>query len=825
MHQVQDEQEPGFVYRLLTTLLLLGLLLEWLVPWLHTGEWSVLLQPQALIWMTVAMLLLGLMRPRLYWFIAVGIVAGVLGLYIVFRGEGQNISQWLLQLIPSLGRNVSDMLHYGIWYMSDEFRTLLLFTGWLLLAPALQSMVWHYQLSLALAAATIVYLIALHMSLGIDIWFGLLRAIGEGLLLIALTTQHKLQRYQLTVFKWGSHYRYQFAGIALLAAIIVAGGFIVSDNKDKRSEPIAWTELFSNSVAEELVAWSQQSGGMPLKNVTSSNYRSSTAAVTGYDHDDSLLGQSLQPSDQVVFYGWSARSGYWRGETQATYTGRGWSNQGGAVALHKIADDEEAALLELGSKGKGERIQQTISYVEPMIGMPLLQTGTKGVVLQLQASKPERELSSYVAESATGVLYPPVTDAAIKGYTLLTELPAMESGLLNELAEPREELAQRVWESDMLSAYLQLPSELPERIAALAAEVSGGGWTSRYDQVKAIEQYLKENYKYSLKSKVPDENEDFVDHFLFQQQQGYCVHFATAMVVMLRTQDIPARFVKGYQSGEVVGERTNEAGMTEQQYKVRQQDAHAWVEVYFPEVGWVPFDPTPAAGEQERNASAWLGELKQLGSDAVRTFKDWSSLLSAAQWQWLAATVAAVVVLATGTVISVPKARRGLQLRKYSIAYKQYIEDQHMLEGLLQASCSFPSRNKKRLAWQKLAQDRQHKLEQRLQQAMEWLADDVLNALERKATGQRQQARYISSTWRQRITAIAEGCADLAKREQLAALLAWLEQMHYSASRQPVSPEELQAHLLGLRTMRASTSTSQQLLEQQQAEHQQVELQ
>src|SRR5690606_32846532 len=147
-------------------------------------------------------------------------------------------------------------------------------------------------------------------------------------------------------------------------------GYLVSDNKVKRSEPVAWAELFSSSVAEELAAWSQQSSGVPLKNVTSSSYRKQSTATAGYDHDDSQLGAKLNNNaGKTVFYGWSSQRSYWRGEAKSIYTGKGWSDTEGALTLHKTADDVEAAMTELGARAKGERLQQTINYVQPVTGM------------------------------------------------------------------------------------------------------------------------------------------------------------------------------------------------------------------------------------------------------------------------------------------------------------------------------------------------------------------------------------------------------------------------------------------------------------------------
>ncbi len=138
--------------------------------------------------------------------------------------------------------------------------------------------------------------------------------------------------------------------------------------------------------------------------------------------------------------------------------------------------------------------------------------------------------------------------------------------------------------------YLQLPEELPERIHTLAKQITKEYHTP-YEQAKAIEGYLRYGeYQYETQDMpVPKEGEDFVDQFLFESKRGYCDHFSTSMVVLLRASGIPARWVKGFGPGE------NEYdGKTEKyQVTVRNQHAHSWVEVYFPDFGWIPFEPTP----------------------------------------------------------------------------------------------------------------------------------------------------------------------------------------------------------------------------------------
>jgi protein-glutamine gamma-glutamyltransferase len=110
---------------------------------------------------------------------------------------------------------------------------------------------------------------------------------------------------------------------------------------------------------------------------------------------------------------------------------------------------------------------------------------------------------------------------------------------------------------------------------------------------------------------VPAEGVDAVDDFLFESQRGFCEQIATALAVMLRSQGVPARLASGY----VPGERDRISGV----WKVRASDAHAWVEVWFPQSGWQAFDPTadvPLAGEAARRtvgaelASALIGGVR-----------------------------------------------------------------------------------------------------------------------------------------------------------------------------------------------------------------------
>jgi hypothetical protein len=135
--------------------------------------------------------------------------------------------------------------------------------------------------------------------------------------------------------------------------------------------------------------------------------------------------------------------------------------------------------------------------------------------------------------------------------------------------------------------YLQMPP-LDPRFGELATRVVGDARTP-FEKAKRIEQYLKHEFTYTLKLQRHDTGIDPVSDFVLNSRAGHCEYFASAMVLMLRSQGVPARLVNGFQMGEY-----NPLGDV---YVVRQLDAHSWVDVYF--AGgrrWIEFDPTPAAG-------------------------------------------------------------------------------------------------------------------------------------------------------------------------------------------------------------------------------------
>lgn len=141
--------------------------------------------------------------------------------------------------------------------------------------------------------------------------------------------------------------------------------------------------------------------------------------------------------------------------------------------------------------------------------------------------------------------------------------------------------------------YLQLPDNLSPRTRQLAQEITAGQETP-YDQVNAITNWLRNNITYVEEiQETPPTNQEPLDWFLFDLKKGFCNYYSSAEIIMLRLLGIPSRWAVGYAQGEQVTDETlpsvREDRLT---YIIRQKDAHAWPEVYFPTIGWVEFEPT-----------------------------------------------------------------------------------------------------------------------------------------------------------------------------------------------------------------------------------------
>jgi transglutaminase-like putative cysteine protease len=149
--------------------------------------------------------------------------------------------------------------------------------------------------------------------------------------------------------------------------------------------------------------------------------------------------------------------------------------------------------------------------------------------------------------------------------------------------------------SSSLEQYTETPDTLPAIIGDTATEVTADA-TTNFEKAMALQKYFRGgDFRYSMDAPVEDgydgSSADVIATFL-DVKAGYCVHFSAAMATMARTLDIPARIGVGFVSG--TGKRNADTKLTE--YTVTTDDLHAWPELYFDDIGWVRFEPTPGRG-------------------------------------------------------------------------------------------------------------------------------------------------------------------------------------------------------------------------------------
>ncbi|HST46492.1 DUF3488 and transglutaminase-like domain-containing protein [Jatrophihabitans sp.] len=148
--------------------------------------------------------------------------------------------------------------------------------------------------------------------------------------------------------------------------------------------------------------------------------------------------------------------------------------------------------------------------------------------------------------------------------------------------------AAQPWNVDesLRQRYLGLP-DLPASVTDRARDLVAG-LDNDYDKAKAISDYFsngKNGFVYSLETAPKDGQDDLVS--FLQNKKGFCQQYAAAAAVLMRVANLPTRVVVGY---------THRQPDTNGVFTVTTSDAHAWVEVYFSTIGWIPFDPTPLSG-------------------------------------------------------------------------------------------------------------------------------------------------------------------------------------------------------------------------------------
>jgi transglutaminase-like putative cysteine protease len=295
--------------------------------------------------------------------------------------------------------------------------------------------------------------------------------------------------------------------------------------------------------------------------------------IASSDRVDVVGSISLSP--EVRFTVESEEPAYWRVGAYDRYTGQGWVRSG---QTRPASDGLPSA--------SGQRRTVT-QRVEMLTALGVMPAAWRPVELR---DAPETQLTSL------GGIKPATALEEGESYEVVSQVSTASDDDLREAGSD--------YPDDVEERYTQLPDETPDRVGGFTDEVVAGAATP-YEKAVRVERWLEENKGYSLDVDRPSGS--VADSFLFEMERGYCTYYATTMVTMLRTEGIPARFVTGYTTGQRVAE---------DQWVVRALDSHAWVEVYFPDVGWVQFDPTPG-GPRSSFESDRLEEARDQGAEDV----------------------------------------------------------------------------------------------------------------------------------------------------------------------------------------------------------------
>ncbi len=326
---------------------------------------------------------------------------------------------------------------------------------------------------------------------------------------------------------------------------------------------------------------------------------SGPSRLRGVSFTDAIrLGLAPNLGDRVVFTVDAPQGQFWRATTYDFYTGAGWKTT--------ETDKVDKVVPTYGAREKVE-LGFDVAVSHGNLLFAANEPGKASVPHQFQTGDDRNYSTSLRAVNRHQATGP---------YQITSYISTANKATLRK--------SPQSYPAYIKAKYLQLPSNLPQRVRDRARQVAGDKPTA-YDKAETIESWLRTTYRYSTVVKTPPAGRDPVDYFLFDLKEDFCEYFASAMVVLLRELGVPARLVEGYTTGSF--------DPTIGRYVVREQNAHAWVEVYFTGYGWIEFEPTPsetvfprvddvtgevgagegAAGEQDLNEDLDREDQERLG--------------------------------------------------------------------------------------------------------------------------------------------------------------------------------------------------------------------
>ncbi|MBQ6595902.1 MAG: transglutaminase domain-containing protein, partial [Clostridia bacterium] len=318
-----------------------------------------------------------------------------------------------------------------------------------------------------------------------------------------------------------------------------------------------------------------------------------TISTEGYNHAvqaeggvEARLGGPASPSEETVMEVRASQPLLLRGAVRRTYTGNAWVDPD-AKARYLFFDVFRRSLRDrlfcMHDNGAFDRVPAEVRF---------LADGPSALFVPSRMDGLSMDLRTAVYFNSIGEIFLSRTVRAGDAYSLTARTaPEGDEAVRRAVLEAagRDDRAYAANTGNCL----QLPEGIDPEVYRLAASITDGA-ENDYDRAAAIASWLRSNIRYTLTPSYPDDSRDFVSQVLLGSREGYCSYYATAMAVLCRMSGLPARYVEGY---SVKPEADGTALVTG-------RNAHAWCEVYFPNVGWIAFDPTGGSGDGAGNGGS-----------------------------------------------------------------------------------------------------------------------------------------------------------------------------------------------------------------------------
>lgn len=540
---------------------------------------------------------------------------------------------WIFEFFGKFASDISLVFQADFLEISFEFQTLLVFILLWLITYLLHYWITVKKSIFLFFIVTVIVVSVLDTFTQYDATFAIVRLVIIGfsmlgfLSLFRLSSEEKLSISVPSLRKW-------IIPLVLMVAFSSYIGFAAPKLEPQWPDPVPFITSYSDKAIGN--------GGINR---------------IGYGVDDTRLGGGFENDDTVVFRANGSASHYWKVENKDFYTGKGWVlSQEDEGDYTEFANGEQfpGGFIYPPNVEKVE-LKANISVELPYTHVPYPESSSLNTI-----DSPSGELFRYNPSNERITSYKETGDAVkLKNIELTYSMPRFD---INQLKKTKMRDGINMG-PEFMSQYTQIPTGFPDRIKQLAVRITAGkeNW---YDQAKAIEEYFDgPEFVYDQYDiPYPEDNQDYVDQFLFETKRGYCDNYSTAMVMLLRSIDIPARWVKGYTEGTKINLKGKRV------YEVTNNNAHSWVEVYFPISGWVPFEPTKgftnradfyysstetaSAGtktqesEQKPQTAPKPAQKKQEAAPEEKTAQSAESKGNwfLENWKWLSAISAAVLV-------------------------------------------------------------------------------------------------------------------------------------------------------------------------------------